>query len=139
MGTAGKLDGLTQFAGNSTAAAENQDGYGPGVLSTVDINQKGTVVAAFSNGIKKSIGAVQIATFRSAAALERTPDGYYVPSTGSGMPVIGRAMAGGAGVVRSGALEKSDSDVAADFINMFQARGTYRSNDMLQDLTGLIG
>ena len=139
LGAAGKLDGLTQFGGNSTAAARSQDGYGAGVLSTVAINSQGVLVGTFSNGIKKNIGAVQIATFQNTADLERAANGYYTASAGSGMPVVGRAMAGGAGAVRSGALEKSDADVATDFVNMIQAQSSYRSNDMLRGLTGLIG
>lgn len=139
MGTAGRLDGLTQFPGNSTAAARNQDGYRPGTLSTVAVSRQGALVGTFSNGVRKNIGTVQIATFRNNAVLERTSDGYCVSSTGSGMPVVGRAMAGGAGSVRSGALEKSDSDVATDFVNMIHAQSSYRSSDILKDLTGLIG
>ncbi len=139
MGTAGKLDGLTQFAGNSTAAAKSQDGYASGTLSTVAVNRHGTLVGTFSNGVKKSIGAVQIATFRNAAALERDADGYYVASAGSGMPAVRRAMSGGAGAVRGGTLEKSDTDVASDFVNMIQVQNSYRSNNMLAELTGFVG
>jgi flagellar hook protein FlgE len=129
---------LTEFAGNSTAAVKNQDGYGPGRLSTVSVNNAGEVVGVFSNGIKKSIATVQIATFRDESALERLGNGYYVPSAGSGIPVAGRAMTNGAGALRSGALEKSDSDVAADFANMIQARSDYRPNEILRELTGFI-
>ena len=35
MGTVGQLNGLTQFAGNSTAVAREQDGYEAGSLSSV--------------------------------------------------------------------------------------------------------
>ena len=138
LGTPGRLDGLTEFAGNSTAAVKNQDGYGPGRLSTVSVNNKGTVVGVFSNGIKKNIAAVQIAAFRDTSTLARLGNGYYIPSAGSGVPVAGRAMANGAGAIRSGALEKSDSDVAADFANMTQARDGYRANDILRELTSFI-
>jgi len=139
MGTEGQLNGLTQFAGNSTAGADSQDGYGPGALSTVSVDNRGTIVGAFSNGVKKDIGTVQIAMFRNTAGLERISNGYYVPTAGSGAPLPERAMAGGAGAVHSGALEKSDSDVATDFINMIQAQNSYRPNDILKELTGLIG
>ncbi len=138
FGTPGRLDGLTEFAGNSTAAVKKQDGCGPGRLSTVSVNNEGTVVGMFSNGIKKNIGTVQIATFRDASALERVGNGYYIPSAGSGMPIAARATANGAGAIRSGALEKSDSDVAADFANMTQARDGYRTNEILRELTSFV-
>ena len=138
LGTPGRLDGLTRFAGNSTAAVKSQDGYGPGRLSTVSVNNEGALVGVFSNGIKKNIAAVQIATFRDASALKRLGNGYYIPSAGSGTPVAGRAMANGAGAIRSGVLEKSDSDVATDFANMTQARDGYRTGDILRELSSFI-
>jgi flagellar hook protein FlgE len=138
LGTPGRLDGLTEFAGNSTAGVKNQNGYGPARLSTVSVNNEGAVVGMFSNGIKKNIAAVQITTFRDASALESVGNGYYIPSAGSGLPLAGRAMTNGAGAIRSGALEKSDSDVAADFANMIQARGGNPANGILRDLTSFI-
>ena len=135
FGTPGGLDGLTEFAGNSTAAVKSQDGYGPGKLASVSVTDSGDVVAVFSNGIKKKIAAVQVATFRETSALQRLGNGYYVASAGSSLPVVGRAMANGAGAIRSGMLEKSDSDVAADFANMTQSRYGYSSNDILRELT----
>ncbi|UCF14884.1 MAG: flagellar hook-basal body complex protein [Phycisphaerales bacterium] len=139
MGTPGKLDGLTQFAGNSTPAERSQDGFGPGTLSTISVNNRGAVVGTFSNGVKKNIGTVQIAMFRNTAALERASGGYYIPTVGSGAPLLVRAMSGGAGAIRSGALEKSESDVATDFVNMIQTQNSYRSIDILKELNGLIG
>jgi flagellar hook protein FlgE len=139
LGTPGKLNGLTQFAGNSTAAAVSQDGYGAGVLSTVAVNSQGVLVGTLSNGTRKNIGALQIATFRNAAALERAANGYYLASAGSGMPLVGRAMTGRAGVVRNGALEKSATDVETDFVSMIQAQNGYRPDSILRESTGLVG
>jgi len=133
LGTAGRLDGLTEFAGNSTAAVKNQDGYGPGRLSTVSVNDQGALVGVFSNGIKKNIAAVQIATFRDESTTEHLGNGYYVVSAGSPMPTTGRAMANGAGAIRTGVLERTDSDVAAEFANMTQSRYGHRSNDILRE------
>ena len=138
FGTPARLDGLTEFAGNSTAAVRNQDGYGPGRLSTVSVNDEGVLVGVFSNGIKKNIAAVQIATFRDASATERLGNGYYIASAGSGMPATGRATANGAGAIRSGVLERTNSDVAADFANITQARDGYRTGDILRELSSFI-
>ncbi len=40
MGTVSQLDGLTQFAGNSTAVARGQDGYETGRLMTVSVDKE---------------------------------------------------------------------------------------------------
>ena len=145
-GTPGELDGLTQFAGNSTAAAKDQNGHGVGRLSTVSVNNEGTVVGAFSNGVRRNIGTIQVAMFKNAPALEHVGNGHYVPSAGSGEPVAGRAMTGGAGSIHNGALEKSNADVAVDFVNMLQTQNGFQANaetvktanEILKELTSLI-
>ncbi len=146
MGTSGKLDGLTQFAGNSTAVAKDQDGYEAGSLSTVSVNNEGIVVGAFSNGIKKNIAAVQIAIFQNAMGLENIGNSYFASSANSGEAISTQAMTGGAGVIHGGALEKSNADVATEFVNMILAQNGFQANarsitvanDILRELTNLI-
>ncbi|MCD4831059.1 MAG: flagellar hook-basal body complex protein [Anaerohalosphaeraceae bacterium] len=146
MGTAGQLNGLTQFAGNSTAVAREQDGYEAGNLSTVSVNNEGVLIGAFSNGVKKNIATVQIALFQNTAGLETVGNGYYIPSANSGGAVATQAMTGGAGSIHGGTLEKSNADVASEFVNMIQAQNGFQANartitvanEILRELTNLI-
>jgi len=146
MGTIGKFDGLTQLAGNSTAVAREQDGYESGRLSTVSVDNEGIVIGAFSNGIKKNIATIQIALFQNAGALEGVGGGYFTPSANSGEAIATQAMTAGAGTVHGGALEKSNSDVATEFVNMIKAQNGFQANartirvanDILRELTNLI-
>ncbi|MFB0552174.1 MAG: flagellar hook-basal body complex protein [Phycisphaerae bacterium] len=146
LGTIGSLNGLTQFAGNSTAVAKEQDGYEAGNLSTVSVNKEGIVIGAFSNGIKKDIAAVQIALFQNTSGLESVGGGYFTTSANSGAPVATQAMTGGAGSIHGGALEKSNADVATQFVSMIQAQNGFQANartirvanDILRELSNLI-
>jgi flagellar hook protein FlgE len=146
LGSAGQLNGLTQFAANSTAVAREQDGYKAGRLSTVSVNNEGILIGAFSNGIKKNIATIQVALFQNAAGLEAVGNGYFVPSANSGEAVATQAMTGGAGSVHGGSLEKSNADVASEFVNMIQAQNGFQANartirvanDILNELSGLI-
>ncbi|MBA7690950.1 hypothetical protein ES703_99486 [subsurface metagenome] len=146
MGTIGKFDGLTQLAGNSTAVAREQDGYESGRLSTVSVDNEGIVIGAFSNGIKKNIATIQIALFQNPAALEGIGGGYFTESANSGEAVATQAMTAGAGTVHGGALEKSNADVATEFVNMIKAQNGFQANartirvanDILRELTNLI-
>jgi len=146
LGTPGKLDGLTQFAGNSTAVAREQDGYGAGRLATVSVNNEGLIIGAFSNGIKKNIATIQISLFQNTAGLESLGGGYFIPSANSGEAVATQARTGGAGTVHGGALEKSNADVATEFVNMIQAQNGFQANartikvanDILRELSNLI-
>ena len=60
--------------------------------------------------------------------------------------VLSRRLSGGAGSVHGGALEKSNADVASEFVNMIQAQNGFQANartirvanDILRELSGLI-
>ncbi len=146
MGTTGQLNGLTQFAGNSTAVAREQDGYEAGSLSAVSVDSAGTIIGVFSNGIKKNIATIQIALFQNTSALESMGGGYFNFSANSGGAVATQALSGGAGSIHGGALEKSNADVATEFVNMIQAQNGFQANartirvanDILRELTNLI-
>ncbi|TKJ34111.1 MAG: hypothetical protein CEE38_18775 [Planctomycetes bacterium B3_Pla] len=146
MGATGQFDGLTQFAGNSTAVARRQDGYEAGNLSSVSVDNAGTVIGAFTNGIKKDIATIQITLFQNPSALESVGGNYFNSSGNSGEPLATQALTGGAGSVKGGALEKSNADVATEFVNMIQAQNGFQAsartirvaNDILQELTNII-
>lgn len=128
MGTVSGLDGLTQFKGNSTAAASEQDGYEAGRFSTVSVNNEGVIIGGFSNGIEKNIARLRVALFQNASELENIGGGYFVPSANSIDAVAASAMTDGAGTVHGGALEKSNADVATEFVNMIQAQNGFQTN-----------
>ena len=146
MGTTGQLDGLTQFAGTSTAVAREQDGYEAGRLSTVSVDSGGTLIGVFSNGIKKNIATLQIALFQNPAALESLGGGYFNFSANSGGAIATQALSGGAGSIHGGSLEKSNADVANEFVTMIQAQNGFQAsartikvaNEILAELTNLI-
>lgn len=146
LGTVGQLDGLTQFAGSSTAVASDQDGYESGTLSGVSVSNEGILIGTFSNGIKKDIAAVQVAVFQNAAGLESIGNGYYTASANSGEPVSSQAMTGGAGTIHGNSLEQSNADVASEFVNLIEAQNGYQANartikvanEILSELTNLI-
>jgi len=146
MGTIGGFNGLTQLAGNSTAAVTAQDGYESGNLSRVSVDQEGTLIGWFSNGVKKDIASLQIGLFRNPVGLESVENGYFITSANSGEPVATPGLTAGAGAVRGASLEKSNSDVATDFVTMINAQNGYQANartirianDILRELTNLI-
>ncbi len=146
LGIPGQLNGLTQFAGDSTAVAREQDGYESGTLATVSVDNEGILIGAFSNGIKKEIAVMQIALFQNTSGLESVGGGYFTTSANSGDAVATQALSGGAGSIHGGSLEKSNADVATEFVSMIQAQNGFQANartirianDILRELTSLI-
>lgn len=146
FGTTGSFDGLTQFAGNSTAVAREQDGYESGSLSSVSVNSDGVLVGSFTNGVKKDLAAISLALFRNPSGLESAGSGYFTASANSGMAVITQATSGGAGSIQGYALEKSNADIANEFVSLIEAQNGYQANartitvanEILQELVNLI-
>ncbi|GAG18643.1 unnamed protein product, partial [marine sediment metagenome] len=147
LGTIGTFGGLTQFySTQSSAAAMSQDGYEAGTLTGVSIDIDGTVVGTFTNGIKADVAAIKLATFQNANGLEAVGSGYYLPSANSGAAVPTMAASGGAGSLTGKSLERSNIDVATQFVNLMQAQNGFQSNartirvanDLLRELTNLI-
>jgi flagellar hook protein FlgE len=146
MGTIGNYDGLTQFSGDSTAVASNQDGYEAGRLSSLSVSDDGTLVGAFSNGVKKNIATIQIALFQNPAGLESAGGGYFTVSANSGTAVATQGLSSGAGTIHGGSLENSNVDTASEFVKMIEAQNGYEANsktiqvanDILKDLSNLI-
>jgi flagellar hook protein FlgE len=146
FGSIGEFDGLSQFGGASTAAASGQDGYEAGYLSSLSVSRDGTLVGMFTNGVRRDIAALKIATFQNPAGLTDIGHGYLSASANSGNPVSTKALAGGAGSVNGGSLELSNVDVAQEFVNLIQAQNGFQANartirvtnEMLQELSNLI-
>jgi len=147
LGTPGEFTGLTQFSSQqSSATALTQDGYEAGSLSGVTIDNSGMIVGTFTNGVKIDVAALQIGIFQNAGGLEAVGNGYYLPTANSGEPIATIASTGGAGKITGKSLEKSNVDIATEFVNMMQAQNGYQANsktikvanDVLTTLTNLI-
>ena len=139
------VNGLSQFAGSSTAVMRDQDGFTNGTLQSFSIDATGTIVGSFTNGTTQPLGQVLLADFNNPAGLIRAGDNMYSVSPNSGSPVIGVAGEGSTSSIASGALEMSNVDLAQEFTNMivaqrgFQANGRVitTSDQMLEELVSL--
>jgi flagellar hook protein FlgE len=139
------VNGLSQFAGSSTAVMRDQDGYTNGTLQSFSIDATGTIVGSFTNGTTQPLGQILLADFNNPAGLVRAGDNMYSVSPNSGSPVIGVASEGSTSSIASGALEMSNVDLAQEFTNMivaqrgFQANGRVitTSDQMLEELVQL--
>jgi flagellar hook protein FlgE len=146
MGTVSKLDGLTQFKGSTTAAASEQNGYGAGRLSNISVNNEGTIIGTFSNGIKKNIARLQVALFENTSGLENIGSGYFIPTANSSKAMAVGAMKKGAGTIHGGALEKSNADVTTEFTKITQAKNGFQvnartiriANEILREMSNLM-
>ncbi len=146
FGTVGDYDGVTLSGGTSTVSSSGQDGYASGQLSSISVSAEGTLVGLFTNGVRKDIAALKLATFRNPSGLSSIGNNYFAASGNSGDPAPTRGLSGGAGAVRGGSLETSNVESATEFVNLIQAQNGFQANartisvahDMLNELARLI-
>lgn len=122
------IKGITQFASATTTAAREQDGYPMGVLSNFEADQSGTIIAFYSNGQRRPIAQLALATFTNPEGLERTGDTAFRETSNSGAAVRVRAGTGGSGVVFNGYLEQSNVDLALEFTNLIITQRGLQAN-----------
>jgi flagellar hook protein FlgE len=119
---------VTQTAGNSSVAANSQDGYASGSLQGFDIQNDGTIVGTFSNNQTGVIGQLALASFSNEQGLSRIGANDYVATPGSGLPNVGVPGSGGRGLVQGSAIEGSNVDIASQFALLIQAQRGYEAN-----------
>ncbi|GID25073.1 flagellar hook protein FlgE [Paractinoplanes brasiliensis] len=138
---------LTMFHGLSEARVSDSNGNAAGTLAslTYTVSDTGQIVGAFSNGQKKVLGQVALATFKNVNGLEKTGDSMWRSTVNSGLAQIGTPTSAGLGQVISGALEMSNVDLAQEFTNLVVAQRGFQANsriittsdELLQELVSM--
>jgi flagellar hook protein FlgE len=139
------INGITSFAGTSTAVLRDQNGYAAGQMTNFSIDRTGLITGAFSNGTNVVLGQIVLADFNNPGGLLRTGDNMYAPSGNSGGAVLGYALEGSQSTITSGALEMSNVDLAQEFTSMIVTQRGFQANskvittsdEMLQELVNL--
>lgn len=122
------LKGATQFGSSFGVTAMNQDGYTAGQLTGVSIEKSGIVTATYSNGQSKPAGQIEMATFRNVQGLQPLGGNVWARTYTSGEPIVGTPGTGNLGLLQSGALEESNTDLTAELVNMITAQRIYQAN-----------
>jgi flagellar hook protein FlgE len=122
------LTSATQYGAGFGVTDLKQDGYAPGQLSGLSIEDNGIVMATYSNGQSKPAGQMELANFRNTQGLKPLGGNNWSRSYESGDPILGVPSEGNMGVLQSGALEESNVDLTAELVNMMTAQRTYQAN-----------
>ncbi|MGP3507786.1 flagellar hook protein FlgE [Paracidovorax citrulli] len=123
-----KLDGVSQYGKAFAVSNLSQDGYTAGELTGISIENNGTVMTRYSNGVTRAEGQVALASFRNTQGLASVGNNNWVETFQSGQPVLGTPTEGKFGGLRSGALEDSNVDLTAELVNMMTAQRAYQAN-----------
>lgn len=146
LGSSGKFNGLTLFGGTSTAASMSQDGFAPGTLKSFSIGRDGMIQGMYTNGQRRDLSQIKVATFDNPEGLETLGHGMWVNSVNSGDPIYGTAMAGRAGAIVAATLEGSNVESASELTKLIVAQHGFQmstramsvSSRTLQELAQVI-
>lgn len=105
-----------------------QDGRSSGNLQGIRVDADGSILGSYSNGEEVALGRVALARFASNQGLENVGGNMFQATGLSGEPVLGAPNNGGRGAVFGGALEQSNVDLAAEFVNLITAQRGYQAN-----------
>ena len=139
------LRNMIQVANENSTLSNIQNGFSPGSLQRISVNQTGQIIGTFSNGENIELAQVALATFSNTSGLSKVGDTLFVESRNSGLPEIGAPGTGGKGSVKPESLEMSNVDLSQEFVDMiitqrgFQANSRIitTSDEMLQELVNL--
>jgi flagellar hook protein FlgE len=139
------ISGIKQFGSASTVGATGQNGYAMGSLQSFTLGNDGTITGVYSNGERKALGMLALASFNNPGGLQKAGSSSFRVGDNSGAAMIGVAGAAGRGVLNSGALEMSNVDLAEEFTGLIVAQRGFQANsrvitssdEILQDLVNL--
>lgn len=122
------FDGTTQFSAVSSTLFQSQDGFGSGTLESFNIDEQGVVRGLFSNGQTLDLMQVALAKFPSNSGLSLVGKNLFSQSPLSGDPVVSAPGTSGLGAVVSSALEVSNVDLSAQFVELIRTQQAFQAN-----------
>lgn len=135
----------TQYATSNATLFYDQNGFGPGALESISVDNEGRITGIYSNGRVIPLWMVGLANFNAPERLQKVGGNLYRETTHSGPPVTGKPGTNGLGTIAPNSLEQSNVDLGEQFVKMiifqrgFQAdaRIITVSDTMLEELINL--
>ena len=117
---------------NATTGGVEGAGKAVGTMTSVGVDDKGCIVANYSNGDVKTIGQIAVATFSNPAGLEKVGENMYAATLNSGeFNGIGEEVNASGGKMSSGYLEMSNVDLSDQFTTMITTQRGFQANSRI--------
>jgi flagellar hook protein FlgE len=120
----------TQFHSASVVISQDQNGFGAGDLTSVDINEEGVVVASYSNGEQVNIAQIALSKFQNPGGLKLQGSNMFVATAAAGAPRTGLPGAE-LGKIFTNALEQSNVDMGNEFVRMITVQRGFQANSKI--------
>jgi flagellar hook protein FlgE len=117
---------LTQFSSDTRVQPTliDQNGYSVGRFTSVGVSDNGAVSIAYSNGQVVPVALIDVVRFPAPNSLKRADGGAFEQTLESGAPIVGLDN----GVILSGTVEGSNTDISEEFAKMIVTQQAYSAN-----------
>ena len=104
----------------------------------VTVGGDGSIVATYSDGTNSVIGRVAVASFISAPGLKNLGSSNWTLTGLSGAASYGVPGSGSKGLILSGAIERSNVDIAEELVRLITAQRDFQANAKALDTASQI-
>ena len=104
------------------------DGHGAGTMNEFEVAKDGQISGVYSNGTRRELGRLALASFGGESGLERTGNQLFGQTPDSGPPSIGAPGDAGRGAVFSGVVEGSNVDLGTELVTMITYQRAFQAN-----------
>lgn len=120
------ISGIASQTAGSSLTLASQNGAPPGSLSSYAIAANGVISGTFTNGAIETLGQVVLATFTNNQGLVANGNGTYSVGTNSGPAIVSQPNSSGAGSLKSGAVEESNTDIGSSLVDLITVSTNYQ-------------
>ncbi len=118
----------TARGATSTTVYQTQDGTPVGWLMNLQVDDAGTMIGYFSNGVHEELAQVSLYTFINEWGLRREGGNHFSATSASGEGVEGVAGTLNYGRIAQNTLEGSNVDMAEEFTKMIITERGFQAN-----------
>ena len=126
---------MTGYASPSVVKTLTHDGYSSGSMKSISVAANGIISGFFTNGQTSNIAQIILNDFPNADGLQRMGKNLFGTTVESGDAVPNTPGSAGMGEISPNSLEMSNTDIAAEFINMITAQRAYQASAKIVTVT----
>lgn len=123
-----QLSGILSATAPSQLGLKSQDGAAPGTLQSFVVDESGVINGVFDNGLTRVLGQVVLARFANPDGLIEDGSTTFKEGVSSGSAQLSAPGTLGAGTIRAGAIELSNTDIGKSLVDLIVASTNYRGN-----------
>jgi len=123
-----QISGILSANAPSQVGLKYQDGAAPGTLQNFVVDESGVINGVFDNGLTRVLGQVVLARFANPDGLIERGATTFKEGVSSGSAQLATPGTLGAGTIRAGSIELSNTDIGKSLVDLIVASTNYRGN-----------